>query len=57
MNEKEESFPNVSLGGKINKQKGETDSGHLRYGQNGKKDGKSRKKSEKGRLSCLFRFF
>ncbi|WP_285228878.1 hypothetical protein [Mesobacillus foraminis] len=43
MNEKEESFPNVSLGGKINKQKGETDSGHLRYGQNEKKDSKSRK--------------
>lgn len=43
MNEKTESFPNVSLGGKINKQKGETDSGHLRYGQKGNNENKNRK--------------
>lgn len=31
MSEKK-SYPNVSLGGRLSKQKGEVDSGHLRYG-------------------------
>jgi hypothetical protein len=31
MTEKKSSFPNVSLGGKLNKQKGEKHAGNLRY--------------------------
>jgi hypothetical protein len=33
MSEKESSYPNVQLKGKLNKQKGEKEAGHLRYGQ------------------------
>ncbi|SEN77661.1 hypothetical protein SAMN05192533_12051 [Mesobacillus persicus] len=33
MNEKETSYPNVQLKGKLNKQKGEKEAGQTRYGQ------------------------
>jgi hypothetical protein len=32
MDKKVKSYPNVSLGGKLSKTKGDVDSGHLRYG-------------------------
>jgi hypothetical protein len=43
MNEKEKSSPNVSLGGKLNKQKGETSPDQLRYGKRDQSEGNNRK--------------
>jgi hypothetical protein len=36
--EKKSSFPNVSLGGKLNKQKGEKHAGNLRYREKDQSD-------------------
>jgi hypothetical protein len=44
MPEKQSSFPNVSLGGKLNKQKGEKHAGNLRYRE---KDQSDQDKSKK----------
>jgi hypothetical protein len=43
MKEKKDSYPNVSLGGKLSKQKGERDSGQLRYAQNDLPNGGNKK--------------
>ena len=43
MDEKEKSIPNVSLKGKLNKQKGDTDAEQLRYGQKHGTEGSNRK--------------
>jgi hypothetical protein len=43
MQEKETRFPNVSLKGKLNKQKGDTDPEQLRYGQKNQTEGSNRK--------------
>lgn len=43
MNEKEKSFSNVSLKGKLNKQKGDTSAEQLRYGQKTQTDSSNRK--------------
>jgi hypothetical protein len=43
MDEKEINIPNVSLKGKLNRQKGEKEAEQLRYGQKSQTDGKNRK--------------
>lgn len=43
MTEKKLSFPNVSLGGKLNKQKGEKYAGNLRYREKDPSDQISKK--------------
>lgn len=43
MREKETSFPNVSLGGKFNKQKGEKSPGLLRYREKEQSDSNHKK--------------
>jgi hypothetical protein len=43
MDEKEINIPNVSLKGKLNRQKGEKEAEQLRYGQKSQTDGRSRK--------------
>lgn len=43
MNENTKSFPNVSLGGKKSNEKGEGDSGHIRYGLENKGERKGKK--------------
>ncbi|WP_251551117.1 hypothetical protein [Neobacillus muris] len=42
MDEKTKSFPNVSLGGERAKDKGEIDSGQLRYGEDHKGKGRTK---------------
>jgi hypothetical protein len=44
MDENTKSYPNVSLGGKKSNEKGEGDSGHMRYGQGNKGESKGRNK-------------
>ncbi|WML48716.1 hypothetical protein RCG23_00780 [Neobacillus sp. PS3-34] len=44
MDEKTKSFPNVSLGGKKSKQRGDVDSGELRYGRNHETERNNEKK-------------
>lgn len=39
MNENIKAYPNVTLKGKLNKQKGEVDAGQIRYGQNNQTKG------------------
>lgn len=43
MDEKEINIPNVSLKGKLNRQKGEKEAEQLRYGQKSQTDGRDRK--------------
>ena len=43
MDEKEINIPNVSLKGKLNRQKGEKEAEQLRYGQQSQTDGRNRK--------------
>lgn len=44
LDENTKSYPNVSLGGKKSNEKGEGDSGHMRYGQGNKGESKGRNK-------------
>jgi hypothetical protein len=44
MDENTKSYPNASLGGKKSNEKGEGDSGHMRYGQENKGESKGRNK-------------
>jgi hypothetical protein len=44
MDENTKSYPNVSLGGKKSNEKGEGDSGHMRYGQGNKGESKGKNK-------------
>lgn len=44
MDENTKSYPNASLGGKKSNEKGEGDSGHMRYGQESKGESKGRNK-------------
>ena len=43
MDEKEINIPNVSLKGKLNRQKGEKEAEQLRYGQKSQTEGRNRK--------------
>jgi hypothetical protein len=43
MTEKKSSFPNVSLGGKLNKQKGEKHAGNVRYREKDESDSITKK--------------
>lgn len=44
MDENTKSYPNASLGGKKSNEKGEGDSGHMRYGQGNKGESKGNNK-------------